>query len=110
MDPERWRKIERLCNSALELKPEQREAFLDEACAGEESLRREVRQLLEMQPEAEHFMDSPAVERVARKMASEGGASWKSPSMTGKTLSHYQVGQPLGRGGMGKCTWPTILT
>ena len=40
MDPDRWEQIERLCHAALECQPEAREAFLDEACAGDEDLRR----------------------------------------------------------------------
>jgi len=34
MDPERWRRIEEIYHSALEMKPELRESYLDEACAG----------------------------------------------------------------------------
>jgi dipeptidyl aminopeptidase/acylaminoacyl peptidase len=42
MKPERWRQIERLYYAALEREPDQRAAFLAEAYAGDESLRREV--------------------------------------------------------------------
>ena len=40
MDPERWKQIERLCQSALEMEREKREAYLKEASAGNESLRK----------------------------------------------------------------------
>jgi hypothetical protein len=46
MELDRWEQIERLYHAALECQPEAREAFLDEACAGDEDLRREVAGLL----------------------------------------------------------------
>ena len=42
MKPERWRQIETVCQQALTRAPEARAAFLDEACAGDAELRREV--------------------------------------------------------------------
>jgi hypothetical protein len=42
MTPNRWWQIEQLCHSALKREPAQRAAFLGEACAGEDQLRREV--------------------------------------------------------------------
>ncbi len=46
MDPKRWREIECLCQAALEMEPGKRDAYLKEACAGDESLRKEVEALL----------------------------------------------------------------
>jgi serine/threonine protein kinase len=46
MDAERQREIELLVKSALELNVYDRRAFLEKACAGDESLRREVESLL----------------------------------------------------------------
>jgi hypothetical protein len=40
MKPERWRKLEELFHAALEHEPSTRAAFLDAACAGDESLRK----------------------------------------------------------------------
>jgi serine/threonine-protein kinase len=42
MERVRWEQIERLYHAALERGPDAREAFLDEACVGDEDLRREV--------------------------------------------------------------------
>jgi serine/threonine-protein kinase len=42
MNKERWQLIERTYHSALEREGEERSAFLDEACAGDEELRSEV--------------------------------------------------------------------
>jgi eukaryotic-like serine/threonine-protein kinase len=46
MKPERLQQLDRLFHSALERGPAERADFLDEACAGDESLRREVEALL----------------------------------------------------------------
>ena len=54
-----WQQIEKLYHSALEHEPRQREAFLRQACAGDEALFREVESLLAHQPQAESFMMSP---------------------------------------------------
>jgi len=47
IERDRWEQIERLYHAALEREPEAREAFLNEACAGDEVLRREVAGLLD---------------------------------------------------------------
>src|SRR5262245_29763922 len=46
MKPERWKQIERIYHAALELEPDARGTFLDQACAGDEELLREVTSLL----------------------------------------------------------------
>jgi serine/threonine-protein kinase len=47
MTPERWRRIEAVYHAALECDPgQQRQAYLADACAGDEDLRREVESLL----------------------------------------------------------------
>ncbi len=56
---ERWRQIEELYHAALELRLEEREAFLDEACAGDEELRREVVSLIASHNQAETFISAP---------------------------------------------------
>ena len=55
MDPERWKEIERLYQSAMAIEREKREAYLQNACAGDESLRKEVEALLAKQSKADDF-------------------------------------------------------
>jgi serine/threonine protein kinase/tetratricopeptide (TPR) repeat protein len=101
MDPKRWQEIERIFNATLEREPGQRAGFLNEACAGDESLRAEVESLLAHGEQAGDSLEGTAMEIVARKIASDSEPSKASPSMTGKTLGHYRVGEELGSGGMG---------
>jgi serine/threonine protein kinase len=88
MDPARWRRVEEIYQAAAERKPEERAAFLAVACAGEEELRHEVESLL-AQPSADGMLDRPAWEPQAPQLA------------TGQQVSHYQIQEKLGEGGMG---------
>src|SRR5215207_7687028 len=94
----RWQQVERLYHAALERGAEGRAAFLAEACAGDEELRREVESLLAYEDEAENFIESPALEVAAQMMA--GGQV--AAVAAGQTINHYRVTSPLGAGGMGE--------
>src|SRR6266446_1098404 len=69
MDSERWKQLDRLLQSVLERPPEERDAFLRQACAGDEALEREVRSLLTLEREAGSFLESPAIEVAALALA-----------------------------------------
>jgi uncharacterized repeat protein (TIGR03803 family) len=102
VDPERWRRIEPLYHGALEREPAERAAYLREACAGDQGLRREVEELIAYQARANNFMETPAVDMLARReaavLASETGFSLAA----GARLGPYEILQPLGAGGMGE--------
>ncbi len=100
MDGERWQQIKRLYNSALELEPDRREAFLQEACAGDESLRKEIKHLLAQQAEAEDLLGKPALEVAARALAQDRKDE-PQPNYVGRSLLHYRITEKIGEGGMG---------
>ena len=66
MEPELWRRVEELCQHALELDASRRAEFLEHACANDEVLRREVESLLLYEERAGHFIELPALEVVGR--------------------------------------------
>jgi serine/threonine protein kinase len=87
VDPDRWRKIEALFQKAQELESGQRAVFLEEHCAGDESLRKEVESLL--------FHDKNAGQQFLQR-----AAAVKQPE-AGQRVSRYEIQGKLGEGGMG---------
>lgn len=96
MASERWQNIERLYHAALERDTDEHAAFLAEACAGDETLRGEVESLLRCDARAENFLESPALEGVARLWAEE-----QAQSTTPMFIGDYRLLRKLGEGGMG---------
>lgn len=97
MSPERYQQASEIYHAALELKPEQRSAFLDKACGADDDLRREVESLLAAHDKVGDYFASPALEVAAGLVAVN-----QSPSLVGQSLSHYRVLSLIGAGGMGE--------
>lgn len=97
MTPERWQQIKEVFNSALERRAGERYSFLDEACAGDESLRGEVESLLSSHEKEGRFIDEPAYEVAASVLVNR-----QSMIASGQNLGSYRVLSTLGRGGMGE--------
>src|SRR5262249_1304391 len=95
MTPERYRQIDQLADAALELGVEERAAFLDRACAGDDEFRRQVEQLLSAHGHEDGFLSTPALEAIAREMAAA-----QAQSLIGRQLGHYEILSLLGSGGM----------
>jgi eukaryotic-like serine/threonine-protein kinase len=90
-------KIEELYHQALSRPKAERAAFLAEACASDESMRRELQSMLDAHEQAGGFLELPALEHAAR-MAEQAG----SQLLAGHQLGPYRIGPLLGRGGMGE--------
>jgi len=69
MTPERWKQIDELAQSALERGDDQRAAFLEEACAGDDVLRHEVESQIAYQQQASKFLEEPAFKHAAELIA-----------------------------------------
>ena len=96
MDADRWRRIGTVFAEALERGPEVRDAYLDDVCAGDLSMRVELDSLLQAHRENGAFLegltrgesrgdDDPAPSRLA----------------AGTRLGAFEIVGPIGAGGMG---------
>jgi serine/threonine protein kinase len=96
--PERWREIERLYQLVQERAPGERDAFLRDACAGDEDLREEVAALLADQSQIDRFIESPAMNVAAKALAQDQA---QATLKAGQMVAHYRVVEEIGQGGMG---------
>ena len=93
MTPKRWEQVSQVYQAALKREANQRPAFLDQACAGDDGLRREVESLLTYEEQAGSFIESPALAVAAQDQAH----SW-----AGRQMGSYKILSLLGSGGMGE--------
>jgi len=87
MEADRWRQIEALFEAVQAQPPEQRAAFLAQACPDDPQLRGEVQSLLAQQTDS--FLESAPVSAITSL----------SP---GSRLGNFEVLELIGRGGMGE--------
>ena len=88
MTPEAWREIKKVLAEALERTPEQRSAYLDQACPQPDK-RREVESLLLADKQAQHsFLSGPALGSTEELAV-------------GRRLGIYEIVARIGAGGMG---------
>jgi len=98
-DSSRWLELERLYHAALERPLGERASFVEQACADDVGLRRELESLLAHDQPDEDFLDRPAMEVAARELA----VNEIEPAAieAGSQIGSYKILEQIARGGMG---------
>ena len=96
MHPDRWRRIESLLDTALDLPPADRSQFLQRECADDPGLQAEVLAILEG-ADAPGLLDKPA----ARVAAVVPDADPDGPFQMPERVGAYRLERVIGQGGMG---------
>ncbi|HEX3145660.1 MAG TPA: serine/threonine-protein kinase, partial [Pyrinomonadaceae bacterium] len=97
MTPVRWQKIDELFHAALAREPAQINEFLNEACAGDQQLRRDLESLISSHQEADSFIESPPGHLAAELLGING-----DQLKPGQQIGNYEIVRQLGAGGMGE--------
>ncbi len=97
MTPEHYQRIGALFDEALEQAPENRSAWLREACGANDELRAAVENLLAHHRESREFLAEPAMQLAANLLSQPPAAR-----LEGRQVGHYQIHSLLGAGGMGQ--------
>ena len=97
MTREQWDRLQKVFDGARALPAEARSEFISHACASDPLLGAQARSLLDADAASRDFMAEPALQRLARTMASEG---WGLRS--GESIGPYTVLKLLGAGGAGE--------
>jgi len=96
MPDQHWENLKEIFHAAVALAPDERAAYLERTCSGNDSLRQAVESLLKSHEETGNFVDTPAY-RAAAEMLLDA-QEFKS----GQLVTHYKILSLIGEGGMGK--------
>lgn len=96
MTPERWQQLKSVLEPAMELAPERRAEFLDEACGGNAELREEIESFLAYETAADDLLENPIFSPVLQEIAEE-----MHEDFTGRQIGKYRLLREIGAGGMG---------
>ena len=97
-DPDDWKQVDALLQEALDRPLEERERWLQEACAGNAALRDRVAELLHLAA-AE---DDGLTQGGALRAPGQGGVPEARALRPGDHLGRYEIRSLLGAGGMGR--------
>src|SRR5438132_5000530 len=96
MTPERWKQIQSVFEQALEVPLDERTAFVQQRCNGDDELRGEVESLLKSHASAGNFIDERSL-----FFSGEDLEHVEEAILPGQLVGAYRIVREIGRGGMG---------
>jgi serine/threonine protein kinase len=96
VNPDEWARAREVFDATVQRRRDERDAYLDDACAGEPALRAEVASLLAAHDRSLDFIERPVFEAAADLLVADRGAS-----LDGRLIGPYVIRHEIGRGGMG---------
>lgn len=99
-----WDELDRLFDEALDRPPEERDAFVEEACEGRPRLRAELHSLLAAEAESPSFLQQEAVSFAAPAYEPDEGESITDDPLAAPAhrVGPYRLEEEVGRGGMSR--------
>ncbi len=98
---ERWPELDELFERAREYPASEQEAFLAEACAGDPELRHALERLLAAHAESEELQEGRSAPLGEPSGRASGGGALHGPTLEDRTVSHFEILESVGSGGMG---------
>ena len=99
MTPERWKQVEEIFQTALDLQPEARPAYVAKVCAADSTLKSQVEALLSQHEDAGPLLDQPVI--GSTELGEFEFFAEDEDPMIGRRLGAYRITREIGRGGMG---------
>ncbi len=99
MTPERYQQIKGIYLAARDRAEDDRSAYLDQVCAGDDELRQEVEQLLNDEQRSTDFLEAQAIDLAA--VPGEGLDVGEPRPLPADAFSDYTLVRELNRGGQG---------
>src|SRR6202022_3926930 len=95
MQTKDWQQIEALFHAAMAMAESERSVYLQQGCAGDDSLRREVESLIKAFESSNGFIDQPVFDLGIKVMCGS-----QENSLIGTDIGTYKILEKLGKGGM----------
>src|SRR5205823_5493489 len=95
MPDQQWENLKDIFHAAVALPSNERAAYLERTCGGNNSLRHAVESLIKSHEETGNFVDVPAYQAAAEMLVNSVVLK------AGKNIAHYRIVRLLGEGGMG---------